>query len=489
MIRNFIFKEMVETLLGPKFLVTFIISLVLILTSVYSGYKLYESEKQWYDKAEAKNIDRMENLGSYSELQNRGTKVIRKPYLMSIFVKGVDSAIGRSSMVSSDVNNSLKDSRYGLNPIFAVFGELDLAFIVKAILSLFALLFSYTAVSGERESGTLKLVLSNSVGRAKYIIGKTIGGLIPLFLSLLIPMLMAMIMLMVVFDVSFSSSEWARLGLMILISLLYLTTFYIIGMFLSTITRSSALTFLMALGVWVMCVVVLPKLSVEIASQISPAPSIDQVEAERAALRREYYGVMKPLYEKGLKDLYANDRRASNEDWDNMEKGAREEAQGKIDEREKKLLAQYGREQKRLLETSMNIARISPTSCVTFSLNRLAQTDASVVERFEEGLNRYRDEFLGFVDEKKKKYPEQVEDGIGYSISKGKDDSGKKYLRIEVSAPENKIEVTGLTKFVTEEEPLGLAVNAALLDIALLAFEILLFFLLATFSFMRYDVR
>lgn len=487
MIRNFVFKEMVETLLGPKFIVTFVISLVLILTSVYSGYRLYQSEMDWYVKAEGKNIDRMENLGSYGVLRNRGTKVLREPFIMSIFVKGVDSAIGRSSMVSSDVNNSLKDSRYGLNPIFAVFGELDLAFIVKMILSLFALLFSYTAISGERETGTLKLVLSNSVGRAKYIMGKTIGGLIPLFLTLLIPLLISLIMLMVIFDVSLGSEEWARLGLMVIIALLYLTTFYIIGMFLSSVTKNSSLTFLLALGVWVLCVVVLPRLSIEVASQISPAPSIDQVEAERAALQREYYSEMEPMYEEGLKKLYASGD-VTTEKWRELEKNIREKAQSKIDDREKKMLADYKRDQKKLLETSMNIARVSPTSCLTFSLNRLAQTDASVAERFEEGLNRYRQEFMKFVDEKMKQYPDKINSGVSTSVSSGTRD-GKPYADITVKTPKEKIEVNNMANFTTEKEPFAVAVNAVLFDIAILAFEILLFFLLATFCFMRYDVR
>ena len=488
MIRNFVFKEMVETLLGPKFIVTFIISLILILTSVYSGYRLYEAETQWYVKAESKNIDRMENLGSYGVLRNRGTKVLREPSLMSIFVKGVDSAIGRSSMVSTDVNNSLKDSRFGLNPIFAVFGELDLAFIVKMILSLFALLFSYTAISGERETGTLKLVLSNSVGRAKYIIGKTIGGLIPLFLTLLIPLLISLIMLMVVFDVSFGTDEWVRLGMIVLIALLYLTTFYIIGMFLSSITRNSSLTFLLALGVWVLSVVVLPRLSVEVASQISPAPSIDQVEAERAALQREFYGEMEPLYEEGLKKLYTSGDQVTTEKWRALEKDIRDKARAKIEDREKKVLADYKRDHKKLLETSMNIARISPTSCVTFSMNRLAQTDASVMERFEQGLDRYREQFIKFLEEKMKQYPDQIGGGVSTSVSSG-DRDGVPYLDIKVRTPKNKIKVNDLAKFSSEAEPLSGAINAALVDMAILAFEILLFFLLATFSFMRYDVR
>ena len=131
MIGTIIRKEVVETLLGPKFIITFLISFILIITSVYSGYNLYESDRRWYVTAESSNVDRMQNLGSYGKLKDDGTKALREPERMSIFVKGVDSTVGRSAVVSDDPSIVLRDSRNGLNPIFAVFGELDLAFIVK----------------------------------------------------------------------------------------------------------------------------------------------------------------------------------------------------------------------------------------------------------------------------------------------------------------------------------------------------------------------
>ena len=485
MIRNFILKEIIETVLGPKFLVTFLISLTLILTSVYSGYRLYESEKGWFTRATAKNMERMENLGSYGVLKNQGTKVLRKPQVLSVFVRGVDSAVGRSSMVSSDVNNTLKDSRMGLNPIFAVFGELDLAFIVKLVLALFALLFSYTAISGEREQGTLKLVLSNSVKRSTYILGKTIGGLIPLYLTLLIPLLISLVMLITFFDISFSAEEWGRLALITLVFLLYLTTFYLIGMFLSSVTRRSAVTFLLALGVWVLSVGVLPKVSVEIASQISPAPSIDDIEAERVALMREYNGQLGPLLEKGLQELFASGVTVNNQNWLETENAAKAQAREKIADREKQILQAYKRDQKKLLETAMNIARLSPTSCLTFSLNRLSQTDASITERFEQAIDRYRSEFLNFLDAKMIQYPGQVDSGIGVSVSR-KDDGS---VEINASVPHSKIDVNGISEFRMEDERLEESFSASIADISILILEIVLFFALSIVFFARYDVR
>jgi len=89
---------------------------------------------------------------------------------------------GRVATVNVAFDPNLVDSKYESNPVFSIFGALDLTFIVKIILSLFAILFTYDAIVGEKEKGTLKLTLSNNVPRDRLILGKVIGG----FISLLI---------------------------------------------------------------------------------------------------------------------------------------------------------------------------------------------------------------------------------------------------------------------------------------------------------------
>ena len=55
--------------------------------------------------------------------------------------------------------------------------EVDWAFIIGYVLSLIALLFTFDAVSGEREHGTLRLMLANPIPRHTVLIGKFLGGI------------------------------------------------------------------------------------------------------------------------------------------------------------------------------------------------------------------------------------------------------------------------------------------------------------------------
>ena len=53
-----------------------------------------------------------------------------------------------------------------------MFLTVDVVFIFKIVLSALAILFAYNTISGEREDGTLKLVLSNAIPRDTIVLGK-----------------------------------------------------------------------------------------------------------------------------------------------------------------------------------------------------------------------------------------------------------------------------------------------------------------------------
>ena len=75
-------------------------------------------------------------------------------------------------------------SRHASEPLLATFRLLDLEFVFSVVLSLFAVVFAYDAVSGEKESGTLRLVFSNPVPRHLFILGKMAGAFLDAFRAL-----------------------------------------------------------------------------------------------------------------------------------------------------------------------------------------------------------------------------------------------------------------------------------------------------------------
>ena len=208
MLKDIIKKEILETITSPKFVFTFLLCAVLILLSVYTGITNYRADKKEYTAAMALNKKNLESQPSYQALAGLGTKINKPPQVLGTIASGVDEAVGRVATVNIAYDPSLVDSKYESNPVFSVFGALDLTFIVKIVLSLFAILFTYDAIVGEKERGTLKLTLSNRVPRDRLILGKVIGGYISLLIPLIIPLILSLLMLLVYPNISMAGEDY-----------------------------------------------------------------------------------------------------------------------------------------------------------------------------------------------------------------------------------------------------------------------------------------
>ncbi len=91
--------------------------------------------------------------------------------------------------------------------------KVDWAFIIGYVLSLIAILFTFDAVSGERELGTLRLMLANPIPRHTVLIGKFFGALISIGIPLALAVLMNLLLISTSSAVQISLDAWGRLGI------------------------------------------------------------------------------------------------------------------------------------------------------------------------------------------------------------------------------------------------------------------------------------
>ncbi|MFC1495500.1 ABC transporter permease [Thermodesulfobacteriota bacterium] len=211
MIATLIEKELKAILLSPKFIAVFAVCSILILLSIYVGIEEYRTSMAHYETVNAQVDQQMRDETNWAGLRPSET---RYPDPMQIFVSGINNDIGRQAAISSTGSIKLRNSNYSENIIFAVFRSMDLMFIVQIVLSLFAILFTYDAINGERESGTLKLSFANPVPRGGYIIAKLIGSWLGLVIPLLIPVLLG-IALVLLNRIPMTSVHWQQLGLLV----------------------------------------------------------------------------------------------------------------------------------------------------------------------------------------------------------------------------------------------------------------------------------
>jgi len=406
MLRDIIKKEIQDTIMSPRFVFTFLLCTILILLAVYTGINNYQAELKEYSAAVALNQKNLESQQGYQQLAGLGTKINRKPQVLSTIVSGIWEAVGRVASVNIAYDPNMTESKYSSNPIFAVFGPLDLSFIVKIVLSLFAILFTYDAIVGEKERGTLKLALSNKVPRDRLILGKAIGGFVSLLIPLVIPMVIGLLLLMVFPNVSLVGEDWIRIALILLVFLLYLSVFFTLGLFVSSRTSRSSTSFLLLLFIWVTFVTVIPKAAVMIASQIKPIPSVHEITAQKDAYLQE---IQKEAIAERTEYFKNNpapstDEPEARKKW---EEGIRKWAEdlqqsltGKIDERNAAIERDYQAKMRQQQRLAVNLSRISPTSAMMFGTMSLARTGVDEHDRFLSSVRTYKPIFTKWINEK-----------------------------------------------------------------------------------------
>ncbi len=471
MLKHIIGKEILENLTSPKFVFSFILCTVLILVSVYTGLSNYQVELAEYHGAVSLNMENLERQTTWQNLGNATKIVTRPPQILSTIVAGIQDAGGRNAEVGFP---KLTDSKYASNPVSAIYGPLDLVLIVKIILSLFAILFTFDAISGEKEKGTLKLALSNQVPRDQLILGKTIGSFISLLLPLVISLLMGLILLKIYPDILFSAEDWTRLGLIFLCFLLYLSVFFNLGMFISSRTHRSSGSLFVLLFIWVLLIFIIPKTAVVISRQILPIPSIHEVSAERGVILQEIQDREVPKAQERLMNWQRENITEPGvppgpelqREFRDLVEEVNHDLMAIINARSAELIADYQAKRRRQQMLAFNLSRISPPSALTFSTMRLGKTGVEAHERFANSVRTY-ESILG-----------------DWFMSKMSEN-----MQFSPQAESPKPVLDGMPQYESVPEGLSDSLYAVRYDLGIMILLNILLFAGAFVSFLRYDVR
>lgn len=484
MLRILIEKEWKSVLLSPKFALTFGVGSVLILLSIGVGIREYRA----FARQQAAAAELLaEELQVETNWRGLSTRIFRAADPMQIFVAGVHHDVGRLAPISARTDASLDQSIYSEDTILAVFRTLDLSFIVRAILSLFAILFTYDAINGERESGTLRLIFSNAVSRGRFILAKFVGIWLGLAVPLVLPTLLG-VLLVVLFRIPLDTDQWGRLGIFALASGLYFTFFIALGIAVSALTRRPSSSFLILLVSWVMVVLVIPRASLLAAVEMVPVPTVAEIESRKAGFEnRTWEDYRRALEERwrgyqaemaGLSDAEA----AAYEDehlwaWLEEDDETRKATEARIAEHAAKLNEQIRHlrtEQQRL---AFSLSRLSPASAFQLAAMNLAGTGLSLKTRYEEGARTYREAFVRFAGERAAGQRHMV---------RRRGSSGGAFSDIGAQQP---LDLSEMPRYQPPRLPLSEAMAPVPADLGLLALESLLGFVVGFVGFMRYDVR
>ena len=470
MVRILIEKEIRDLLGSTKFIVTFGVCVLLILLSFYVGASNYRTSQSQYEAAQAENLRQMEGLTDW--LSVRDYRIFLPPQPLASLVNGISNDIGRSVEVTGRGELDADDSRYNEEPLFAVFRFLDLEFIFQVVLSLMAILLGYDAISGEKETGTLRLTFANAVSRSAYVLGKLIG----LFAALCSALLLALgigTLFLPVMGIYLSGDEWIRLGLIIVTGLLYFGVFLTVSVFVSALTQRSSSSFMLLLTVWIVAVLIIPRASILLAGRAVDVPSVDTIAAQKATYSSQLW--------KEFREGMAGFASQATDDMDQVMQEFNQFLDSLNADRDEKMnvLASRlneDRENRRRRQASVAyaLARISPATSMVLATTRLAGTSPELEQHYAEAAANYQQAYASFMFEKT-----GMNTGSGMVVVMSSDDGEN---------PEP-IDPTEIPTFTFHLESPAKAISAALVDIGLLALANILFFAGAFVAFRRYDVR
>jgi ABC-2 type transport system permease protein len=201
---------------------------------------------------------------------------------------GVNAFTGAAVWLEAHKQNPTQFLQARDGGVSARMGGLAHSFVLQTISPLFVILVGFSAFSGERETGILRLLMASAARPESLLFGKAFALLALMFL-LSIPG-----WALLIFGVCFWSDpnvfplydQLERLGGLMLINGVYLGGFVFFVLGVSALMKSSRGTLIALASFWLVSSFIVPKLMSEYVSRVEPIPSLqefrDDIAAEKA---------------------------------------------------------------------------------------------------------------------------------------------------------------------------------------------------------------
>jgi ABC-type transport system involved in multi-copper enzyme maturation permease subunit len=278
MLFHIVRKEIFQGFLSLRFAFTLLLVTAVMVSAAFLFLEDYQQQLADYDRNVKDNLEKVSQCadGGTFALANvfslNHQWVYRAPTQLAFLAAGHEKDLPNAFEVNAfTIQNPTKRLRE--NCFLRWSEDLDWAFVIAVILSFAAIVLVYDSISGERESGTLRLSMSNPVPRSTVILGKYLGIMALLTIPLLVGMLVSMVIITTSGKVNLAGADWFRILVTVLLSLLYLSIFVLLGLFISSSVRSSAASLVLLLLVWTMIVVIIPGATGVISTRLSKLPS------------------------------------------------------------------------------------------------------------------------------------------------------------------------------------------------------------------------
>ena len=406
MVWHILKRELFDHINSLRFALTTFIMIVLMVTNAIVHLQKHADQIQGYSKNVTASTNKLKARNRLYTLVQRGPgELYKRPSALAFIADGGDAFLPRlvaddDSWTASDVNSlatlGYPETRQKSKNLRPPGVPLDWVFIITYLFSFIPILFSFDALSGERERGTLRLCLANPISRFLIVISKFLGILIALVLPFTFAFLLNITILSTSPWIQFDTADWARFPLVFLIACCYACIFIAIGLMVSA-RLGSRTSLVVLLLIWVIVVVFMPLTLGTLATKWS-AP-IETVHQFRATKREFINNIRTENSYQWTKMKPRNNRKMDLKgemlpalrfkmEWVNSDSNIREN-----------LNLNYLMAQIKQVQQARFVCRLSPAATVQYALESMAATGLNRHLQFVENVRLYTKQFRQFIAE------------------------------------------------------------------------------------------
>ena len=410
MLWHIVQRELFQQLSSLRFVLATVLIVLLMIVNAIGHIHQYKTQQIEYRRQVSASLERLQrNSNNLYNLVVRGPGGLNKqPSKLSFCAQGSEnhlptSVFGWSAGWGKDLNiegtlykvSGLWRLQYGTSPpitgtdIFPTFLKIDWTLIISIVLSFVALVFTFDAVSGELERGTLRLTLSNSIARGTLLVGKFLSTLISLGVAFMSGILINLLLLHLSGTLQLNGEEWIRIGGIFAVSLIYLSLFSALGLLVSSLVERSATSLVMLLLIWIIWVVLIPATLGTILSGLN----LPQANRDYSELRSAQLKEITERYEaRGLYNRAPTRARPPTPATLLWAKFLNEEAQADRGLNKEFLTARIYQ-----IQVARNFNRVSPAAIAQYVIESFAGTGFQRHLNFLKNAENYANEFNNFL--------------------------------------------------------------------------------------------
>lgn len=358
------------------------------LNGVVYGWR-FEALQDEVSRLQAGSEERYDGVDSVADAAGQWFRVLNRPLGTEFMCEGGTRWFNDSGWVTAQTGESPGTGKQITTNNWMVRFELvDWAFIVQVVVSFLCILLAYDSISGEREQGTLKLILANPVSRARVLAGKAIAYLAAVMAAVVAGSLLSLVLLTMGGPVALDGRLVGTYALFLVATGLYCVAVLLGCIGASSLLRRSGTVLLALVFAWAVLTIIVPQAACLVGSStgISLADVWDQEEElqEQTQVALAAEGLKPRGRETGGLDGYQVEKQYLQRMW--------------ALDREVSQLSRAGHEgEVRQYETTRALARLSPGYAFRGTLEACLGTGSERYAYFLKRVWEYRDTLRAFL--------------------------------------------------------------------------------------------